>query len=184
MTAGKSFLCVLLAYGICQLVILIGDVTIVMWKYFAGLFWGSTWPYNFAGRGFELPVAVEWIVNVTADWLVWARTNFQHLVNLFVLDVYNVSSMIVATAVLEEIQFRGPLWLLRKYPAYVWWPAALLINVWFLLCHNRAPIYLIYIFTFAMMAAWLVRKTGKLWPSIVLHMIYNAYWFLGGVTNM
>lgn len=184
MTARKSFLYVLLAYGVCQLAILAGDITIFAIRYATGTFYNLAWPHPLTGRGFDLPAAVNQIVEITAGWFVLARVNFQGLVNRVIPDAYNVASMIVATAVLEEVQYRGPLWLLKKCPAYVWWPAALLVNTLFLLSHNTAPIFLAYIFVFAMMCAWLVRKTGKLWPSVVLHMIYNTYWMFGGITNM
>lgn len=182
MNSRKSFWYILAAYSVCQLVILAGNITIVILRYFVGPACDFAWPSSFSGRGFDLPDMLEWFIRITTIWLVWARVNFQCLVNRFVPDIFNIASLIVAPAILEEIQYRGPLWLLKNYPAYTWWPICLLINVCFLLAHNTAPIYLIYIFAFAMMAAWLVRQTGKLWPAIILHMLYNTFWIFGGVT--
>lgn len=76
----------------------------------------------------------------------------------------------------EEFSFRGMvLGGMSRHIGFGWanlWQALL-----FALCHNDWPRFPYYV-TVGLLAGWLVKRTGKLAPSIFMHMIINATAFL------
>jgi membrane protease YdiL (CAAX protease family) len=60
---------------------------------------------------------------------------------------------------------------MSRHIGFAWanfWQALL-----FALCHNDWPRFPYYL-TMGLLAGWLVRRTGRLAPAILLHMIINA----------
>jgi membrane protease YdiL (CAAX protease family) len=89
-----------------------------------------------------------------------------------------VSRVVIGAAVWEEVVFRGLLFagLARRWG---FWPGAIVSSLAFSAIH-AAPgagsfVYLgAQAMVFGLIAAWLVRHTGRLWPAIVFHAANNA----------
>jgi membrane protease YdiL (CAAX protease family) len=81
-------------------------------------------------------------------------------------------SVALLVPIWEEFSFRGMvLGGMSRHIGFAWanfWQALL-----FALCHNDWPRFPYYL-TMGLLAGWLVRRTGRLAPAILLHMIINA----------
>lgn len=89
-----------------------------------------------------------------------------------------VVRVVIGAAVREEILFRGLLFagLARRWG---FWPGAIVSSVLFSAIHAASGagsfVYLgTQTFLFGLIAAWLVRHTGRLWPAMVFHAANNA----------
>ncbi len=76
-------------------------------------------------------------------------------------------------AFFEEIAFRGLL--LAKLEAvmsarHAMWVSAMLFGI----VHFSMVSFLVFLVPMALVAAWLVRRTGSLWPAMFIHFVHNA----------
>ncbi|OGZ02782.1 MAG: hypothetical protein A3G64_01035 [Candidatus Liptonbacteria bacterium RIFCSPLOWO2_12_FULL_60_15] len=131
-------------------------------------------PHPFLGRGFNLPKLLEWFY----DREVGANVAIMDFVYSRILelwnDMYGFSKVFVMAPLIEELEWRGPLWLTRRHANRNWWKAAAVVGaVLFTLGHNSGLGVLIAVFAMALASAWLIRKTERFWPSLVLHAAYN-----------
>jgi len=91
-------------------------------------------------------------------------------------DKHQLMSAVVVIPLIEEVIYRGPLYLSRKHAdSPVWWLAGVLLVILFTLSHNRSGIALLPIFVLGLSSSWLIMITGKFWPSLSLHILYNFY---------
>lgn len=177
----------LAGFGICQGFILLADLLVFLSRtqeFFGGKFYQLVMPYPF-GHEIELPQLVRTMLDTPVEVFIWVRNLIQNFVNKILQDPYNITSFVIVTAIIEEAFYRGPLVVLRKYfycSIRIWVLIAIFLNVWFLLNHHAAPIFLLCIAGLSVSSTWLAYKTGKIWPSIVLHMVYNLDQLFGGVT--
>lgn len=187
MRKNYTVIYLLAGFGICQGFVLLADFLVFLSTasvFIGGKFYQLVTPHPF-GHGIELPQLMRTIIDTPIVFFVWVRELAQNFVNKFVPDVYNVTSFIVVTAIIEEVVFRGPLVVLKKYfycNLWAWILVAVCLNIWFLLVHNAAPIFLFCIAGLSISSTWLAYKTGKIWPSIILHMVYNLDQLFGGMT--
>lgn len=86
--------------------------------------------------------------------------------------IVGIALLALVVPVLEEIAFRGIILLgLARYVKFGW--AALIQAALFAVFHESAEA-MPYIFILALTSAWLVRKTGGLLASIILHGLNNG----------
>jgi membrane protease YdiL (CAAX protease family) len=91
-------------------------------------------------------------------------------------DNHQLFSGVFAIPLIEEVIYRGPLYLSRKHSSStIWWLAAILLVVLFTLSHDRSGVALLPVFVLGMSSCWLIMITGKFWPSLSLHFLYNFY---------
>jgi membrane protease YdiL (CAAX protease family) len=85
------------------------------------------------------------------------------------------AALVVAAPMVEEMVFRGFILtgLRRRLP---FWPAALISSALFGLAHFQLNVSL-YTFGLALVLAWLYKKSGSLWPPIILHGLKNLLAF-------
>jgi membrane protease YdiL (CAAX protease family) len=76
--------------------------------------------------------------------------------------------------IFEELEFRGLLWWFNKKMSKGWYIAASLVSsLIFALCHDVPPGYCITILLGGLTFCWLIRQTGRIWPSMLCHSVYN-----------
>ncbi|MDP3947392.1 MAG: CPBP family intramembrane metalloprotease [bacterium] len=173
-TIGRDLL---LAFSVLMLTVLAANMAIF---YVQGT-WLAIYlaPPALLGRGFELPWWLDRFYNGT----VAASEYLREKIN-FVRDQYGFADLFVFAPLLEELAYRGPLWLLRRHAKSWWWMAlAVLLGAFFALAHTAGPLRVVPVFGVALANAWLIRRTGKLWPAIALHGAYNmqiTYWNILG----
>jgi len=88
-----------------------------------------------------------------------------------------VAVIVIGAPFVEETIFRGFLLAsLAKTRLGFWGAAALTSGLWAMM-HGYASSMAAGLFVFGMLLSWMVRRTGSVWVSILLHAIWN-----GGVT--
>lgn len=77
--------------------------------------------------------------------------------------------------IIEEIQFRGPLWALRNNNNWTLKISlGLILTFLFASCHLVPVVYVVFIFLVGCLCSYLTLLTHKLWPSMLFHACYNA----------
>ncbi|MBI2036950.1 MAG: CPBP family intramembrane metalloprotease [Candidatus Liptonbacteria bacterium] len=162
----------LLAFAFTMLALLAGHM--LAYGLSGTFFYRWLFPHPFLGRGFDLPKWLEWFydreigANVAIINFVYARV--LELWN----DMYGFSKVFVMAPLLEELEWRGPLFLTRRHAHRGWWMTAAVVGAaLFTLAHNSGLGTLIPVFAVALGSSWLIAKTGRFWPSLVLHAVYN-----------
>jgi len=91
-------------------------------------------------------------------------------------DKHQFLSGVAAIPLIEEVIYRGPLYLTRKHStSAMWWLASIILVVLFTLSHDRNGLALIPLFALGLSSCWLIMITRKFWPSLSLHVLYNFY---------
>lgn len=81
---------------------------------------------------------------------------------------------LILAPLVEESLYRGPLFLLKdRLSSSVWWFLAVFLGVIFILSHRSFGLTIFPLLVLGLLSSWLVFKTGRLWPSISLHFLYN-----------
>jgi len=104
---------------------------------------------------------------------------FQRYFNVYLFnDRLHLISGLIVIPLIEEAIYRGPLYLTRKYAASpVWWLAVTVLVTLFTLSHDRSGLALLPIFVLGLSSCWLIKVTGKFWPSLILHFLNNFFFF-------
>lgn len=86
-----------------------------------------------------------------------------------------LATPIIGAPIMEELEFRGPIWLVR-HSKNKWFKYGLVIitSLLFGLCHRRGIAPTLLICTMGFISSGLVLKTKRIWPSQILHGLYNA----------
>ncbi len=85
-----------------------------------------------------------------------------------------IFSNLILAPLVEEAMYRGPLYLLKKHVGFrIWWLLASFLCVIFVLSHGIFGLSVLPIIVLGLASSWLVFKTERFWPSIVLHFLYN-----------
>lgn len=104
----------------------------------------------------------------------WLLALFQGAVDHYVVDPWRLASGLIAAPVVEELIYRGPLYLTRRYARHpAWWLVGLVLIALFVLSHGRNGIALMPLLALGGYNLWLVASTRRLWPAISLHFLYN-----------
>jgi len=95
---------------------------------------------------------------------------------IYLDDDFKVVGTLFAAPVVEELIYRGPLFLLRKrIPMAVWWGLAVILCLGFAWSHQRRGLLLLPVIALGMCSAWLILATQRFWPSLTLHFLHNFY---------
>ena len=105
----------------------------------------------------------------------WANELFKSIcVYTFFGDVYNLTKLFWTAPILEEIEFRLPLFLLRKHSDKCWWKILAVVScLMFALVHNRGVVSLLTIFVVGAVNLWLIIRYNRFWPAILVHCSFN-----------
>ena len=128
---------------------------------------------SFLGRnGIVLP----WFLQNFFDFQSWLIQLGQDGFGVSGYDKRMLLSSIIVAPVIEEIIYRGPLFVLRRYlHLFVWWCSALFLSVLFALSHGFAGLSLLPFIVLGLASSWLILRTKRFWPSLVLHSVYNFH---------
>lgn len=133
---------------------------------------GILCPSIFAERGFTLPSTLDWLFGMQ----VGAEEQVQSVFNRLWNDRFLLLTGLLVAPVLEECLYRGPLYVFRDWAGSApWWGAALILSAVFALSHSVAGLSLLPLFTLGMASAWLIARSGRFWPSLALHLLYNFF---------
>jgi len=100
----------------------------------------------------------------------------QEAIALYWNDPYQVVTFLGFAPVVEEVLYRGPLYVTRTARnGALWWALAFLLTLVFALSHERSGVALLPVGVLGMSAAWLIRVTGRFWPCVALHFLQNLY---------
>jgi membrane protease YdiL (CAAX protease family) len=89
---------------------------------------------------------------------------------------WHLVTRLISAPVVEELIYRGPPYLLRRYSRHpAWWVGASLLAVLFALAHGRGGVALLPLLVLGMANVWLVASTGRFWPALGLHVLYNFF---------
>ena len=106
----------------------------------------------------------------------WLMVSTHALVGRLVTDPWNLFGKLVVAPLAEEAIYRGPLYLARRYARSTgWWVAGAVLTVVFALSHGRSGIALLPLLVLGAFSLWLVAATGRFWPSVALHALYNFF---------
>lgn len=160
----------LIAFAFAMLAALAGHM--LAYGLYGTPFYRFLFPHPFLGRGFDLPWWFEWFPDRAAT-LNQAIMNFVYP-RLPWTDSYGFSKTFAMVPLLEELEYRGPFWLTRRFSGRRWWRAAGVLGALvFTLAHGSGLGTLIPVFAMALGSTWLIAKTGRFWPSVALHAVYN-----------
>lgn len=85
-----------------------------------------------------------------------------------------IFSNLIMAPLVEELMYRGPLFLLKKWIGFhTWWIMAGFLCVIFVLSHRITGLPILPLIVLGLASSWLVLKTERLWPSIALHFWFN-----------
>lgn len=146
-------------------------------NYLAFFISGTAWCPYLCPSAFEWAFLGEWPglkqLFMLQQWLLSAS---QALAERYFFDRWDMLTRLLGAPVIEEILYRGPLYLSKRYcQRTAWWLAGALLAVLFALSHERSGVALLPILALGVYNLWLVAKTGRLWPAIVLHFLYNFF---------
>lgn len=83
-------------------------------------------------------------------------------------------SNLILAPLIEESMYRGPLFLLKNRIGFqTWWLLASFLCVIFVLSHRISGLPILPLIILGLTSSWLIMKTERFWPSIVLHFLYN-----------
>ena len=120
---------------------------------------------------FDLPLLAAWF-SAQAGLLEW----LQYGSGLLVRDPHQLATTLLFAPVLEEVIYRGPMYLARGLAQGVWWwSLGLLATVVFALSHGRGGLALLPLLVLGTCSLWLIATTRRFWPSLALHLLYNFF---------
>ena len=136
---------------------------------------------SWVGKGYLLALVSVFLLNLLTTSLLGTSPQSENpVLQLFVgAPVWKVAILgllvVVIGPIFEEILFRG--WLyggLRKKWGDAW--ALVISSLLFALIHGDAPA-LPALFVLGLIFAWVYRRSGSLWTSILVHAMWNATTF-------
>ena len=106
----------------------------------------------------------------------WILEKLQEVSNLVMIDNWYLATSLLFAPVLEELIYRGPLFLSKGlFPNYLWWLIGIGLTVVFALSHGRNGLALLPLFVLGICSLWLISSTQRFWPSIALHFLHNFF---------
>lgn len=105
---------------------------------------------------------------------LWVLESLQAIAATPLQDPYSLATALVFAPLLEETLYRGPMYLIRGMKSRVlWWSLGSILTAVFALSHGRSGLALLPLIALGGCSLLLIANTGRLWPSIVLHFLYN-----------
>ncbi len=106
----------------------------------------------------------------------WVQARLQSVPDLLAADPYKLATVLIFAPVVEEIVYRGPLYLSRrKANSTLWWLVGVLLAVVFAMGHGRTGLALVPLLVLGVGSLWLIATTQRFWPGITLHVLYNFF---------
>ena len=106
----------------------------------------------------------------------WIPERSQEFVELFFDDRWNLATSLVFSPVYEEMVFRGPMFLSRRWSGrFLWWLIGILLALVFALSHGRTGLALLPLIVLGICGLWLIVATGRFWPAVALHSLHNFF---------
>lgn len=106
----------------------------------------------------------------------WVEETLQSIPGAVFSDPFKLVTVLLVAPVLEEVIYRGPLFLSRKESSSAaWWAVGVLLAVVFSIGHGRGGLALLPLFVMSMGSLWLIAITQRFWPSIALHFLHNFF---------
>ena len=129
-------------------------------------------PSLFGDRAFSLIPSLNWLFSLQINTEAQLQTLFNSLLN----DRFLLLTGLLVAPILEEGIYRGPLYIFRQWSDHGhWWTAALVLTILFALSHSVAALSLLPLITLGILSVWLIARTRRFWPSVVLHFLYNFF---------
>ena len=120
----------------------------------------------------DTPVLIERLFGFQA----WIKSVIQNAVTWFIPDPHALATSLVAAPLMEEVIYRGPLFLVRnRLKAPYWWLAGIVLAVVFAASHGRSGVSMLPLFVLGIGSLWLITATRRFWPSLLLHFLYNFF---------
>jgi membrane protease YdiL (CAAX protease family) len=120
-----------------------------------------------------------WHLPFLSDFLLaqtWLKETLQGLLNGLFQDPHRLATTLVVAPIIEEAVYRGPFFLARKHAESLpWWALGLVLSMLFAMSHGRGGLSLFPLVVLGMGSLWLIATTGRFWPSIMLHFLYNFF---------
>lgn len=106
----------------------------------------------------------------------WAQARSRDLVGLFFEDRWNLAAALVFSPVYEELVFRGPMFLARRWSGSLpWWLIGIALSLVFALSHGRNGLALLPLIVLGICGLWLIATTRRFWPAVALHFMHNFF---------
>lgn len=106
----------------------------------------------------------------------WVLEKLQEIINLVVVDKWNLATSLIFAPVFEELMYRGPLFIIRKLAhSALWWITGTGLTFVFALSHGRNGLALLPLIILGICSLWLITITRRFWPSITLHFLHNFF---------
>jgi membrane protease YdiL (CAAX protease family) len=107
---------------------------------------------------------------------IWVLENLQSTIDMILIDRWKIATGLMFAPVFEELIYRGPLFLSRKFlNNTLWWFIGIGLTLVFALGHGRNGLALVPLITLGICCLWLIWTTQRFWPSIALHFLYNFF---------
>jgi membrane protease YdiL (CAAX protease family) len=107
---------------------------------------------------------------------IWVLEKLQSIIDLILTDRWKVATSFVFAPVVEELIYRGPLFLSRRVSSnFLWWLMGIGLSVLFALSHGRNGLALFPLISLSICSLWLISNTRHIWPSIMLHFLHNFF---------
>ena len=106
----------------------------------------------------------------------WVQERLQALPEMRWNDPYKLATVLIIAPLLEEVIYRGPMFLSRNTAIRpLWWMIGILLSVLFAVSHDRKGLALLPLFVMGICSLWLIASTHRFWPSIGLHFLHNFF---------
>lgn len=120
---------------------------------------------------FSFPL-LEWLFDAQR----WMQEELQGIADLLFTDPWNLATSLVVAPVVEELVFRGPMYLTRRLIyGPLWWTVGTGLSILFAFSHGRNGLALLPLFVLGICSLWLIATTHRFWPSIALHSLHNFF---------
>jgi membrane protease YdiL (CAAX protease family) len=106
----------------------------------------------------------------------WVLEQTERLADALFLDPWNLAATLLFAPIYEEVIFRGPMYLARRFAdKSLWWVIGAALAAIFALSHGRNGLALLPLFVLGICGLWLIAATQRFWPTIVLHFLHNFF---------
>ena len=158
-----------IAFAVLTLILMLSNAV----RFFtSGSYFSRVYLYTppVGGRMYALP----WWLLIFYEWTIGSTGWIYETIGGYFYDPYYFLRPLVLAPILEELLYRGPLWVLGRHARERWWMLlAVLIGIVFAFGHPRGLGFLVPIFGLGISTAWVIRQTGRLWLAMAFHSVYN-----------
>ncbi len=116
------------------------------------------------------------LLELVLDAQRWAQERVQAVAGLLFADRWNLTTSLLLAPIVEELVFRGPMFLTRGLMQNTtWWLLGTVLAILFALSHGRTGLAVLPLFVFGICSLWLIAKTQRFWPCLALHFLHNFF---------